>query len=243
MIKHIYQRADFSCFIIDSDGDFRVVSTDTRAAINDDDERARLGTDTDYLKQLYRPNGDYTPGVYYGCLSDIKENVHLLVRDSERPYYYKINHLNKLEKHNYEKYQEMDDWKLTDHMKPFEPERDIEQVGVNRNPYSRSFIYPRMFIISANGEGLELLAQDQMDQIVKFNQYKEDSLTTSRVEYVENTQMNSIQVMNKVTSIQEAQMANQKMGKLSFPEYAWPYIIPHRTEAEIKQLKPLQDQY
>ena len=55
--------------------------------------------------------------------------------------------------------------------------------------------------------------------------------------------MNSIQVMNKVTSIQEAQLANQKMGKLSFPEYAWPYIIPHRTEEEIKQLKPLQDQY
>ena len=58
-----------------------------------------------------------------------------------------------------------------------------------------------MFIISPNGEGLELLSQDQIDQIVKFNQYKGDSLTTSRVEYVENTQMNSIQVMNKVTSI------------------------------------------
>jgi len=63
-----------------------------------------------------------------------------------------------------------------------------------------------MFIISPSGEGLELLSQDQIDQIVKFNQYKGDSLTTSRVEYVENTQMNSIQVMNKVTSIQEAQL-------------------------------------
>lgn len=44
-----------------------------------------------------------------------------------------------------------------------------------------------MFIISPVGEGLELLSQDQIDQIVKFNQYKGDSLTTSRVEYVENT--------------------------------------------------------
>jgi len=50
-------------------------------------------------------------------------------------------------------------------------------------------------------------------------------------------------VMNKVGSLQEAELGNQKMGKLSFPEYAWPYIIPHRTEDQIKQLKPLQDQY
>jgi len=70
VIKHIYQRQDFSCFMIDEDGDFRVISTDARAAINDEDERARLGTDTDYLKQLYQPNGVYTPSVYYGCLSD-----------------------------------------------------------------------------------------------------------------------------------------------------------------------------
>ena len=243
VIKHIYQRADFSCIMVDNDGDFRVISTDARAAINDDDERARLGTDTDYLKQMYKAKGDYTPGVYYGHISDNKEDVHLAIRDSERPFYYKVNYLNKLEKHGYENFVESDDWKPNEIFEPFEPERDVENIGIHRNPFARSFIYPRMFIISPNGEGIELLSQDQIDQIVKFNQYKGDSLTTSRVEYVENTQMNSIQVMNKVTSIQEAQLANQKMGKLSFPEYAWPYIIPHRTEEEIKLLKPLQDQY
>jgi len=50
VIRHIYQRTDFSCFMIDQDGDFRIISTEARAAINDDDERARLGADTDYLK-------------------------------------------------------------------------------------------------------------------------------------------------------------------------------------------------
>jgi hypothetical protein len=44
--------------MIDEDGDFRVVSSDARAAINDDDERARLGTDTDYLKVHYQPQGE-----------------------------------------------------------------------------------------------------------------------------------------------------------------------------------------
>jgi len=73
--------------------------------------------------------------------------------------------------------------------------------------------------------------------------YREDALRTARVEYVENTQMQSIQYMNKVTSIQETQLANEKMAKLSFPEYAWPYIIPRRTDDEIKAMKPIQDQY
>lgn len=51
--RHFFQRQDFSCFIIDEDGDFRIISTEARAAINDDDERSRLGTDSDYLKVMY----------------------------------------------------------------------------------------------------------------------------------------------------------------------------------------------
>lgn len=53
--------------------------------------------------------------------------------------------------------------------------------------------------------------------------------------------MNSIQVLNKVTSIQEKQLDNQKMAKLNFPEYAWPYVLPHRSEQELMKMKPLQD--
>lgn len=50
VLKHIYLRSDFSCFMIDNEGDFKVISTNTRAAINDEDERTRLGNDTDFLK-------------------------------------------------------------------------------------------------------------------------------------------------------------------------------------------------
>lgn len=100
-----------------------------------------------------------------------------------------------------------------------------------------------MFIISPNGQGIELLAQEQVDQFLKYNQHREDVLSTSRVEYVDNTQLNSIQVMNKVTSLQETQLENQKMNKLPFPEYAEPYVIPRKSEDEMKQLKPQQDVY
>ena len=36
--------------MIDNEGDFKLISTNTRAAINEEDERARLGNDTDFLK-------------------------------------------------------------------------------------------------------------------------------------------------------------------------------------------------
>lgn len=148
-----------------------------------------------------------------------------------------------MEKKAYAAFEENDDWRPVDQSKAYDGDQDIEPVGTHRNPFSRSFLYPRMFIINPNGEGLELLTQDQIDQVVKHSQYRGDTLTTSRVEYIDNTQMNSIQVISKVTSIQEVRLANDKMGALSFPEYAWPYIIPRKTEEEMRLLKPLQDQY
>jgi len=102
VMRNFFQRQDFSCFIIDEDGDFRILSTDARAAIHDDDERSRLGTDSDYLKVMYQPNGIYTAGVYYGNISDVQEDVHIITRDFDKPFCYKINSINKLEKLNYE---------------------------------------------------------------------------------------------------------------------------------------------
>jgi hypothetical protein len=244
VIKHIYQRQDFSCFMIDQDGDFRVISTDARAAINDDDERARLGTDSDYLKQMYQPNGQYIPSVYYGCLTDDPQSIHLTARDSDKPFCYRVIHNSKLVKLENKDFENNEDYLIKEDKKnAFEADRDIEKIGIHKNPFTRSFIFPRIFIINPTGEGMEILSQDQVDQLIKYNSHKEDTLTTSRVEYIENTQMNSIQVMSKVTTIQEMELINQKMDKLSFPEYSYPYIIARKTEDQIKKLKPLQDHY
>lgn len=57
VFKHIFLRQDYSCVIVDSDGDFKIISVNARAAINEEEERARLGSDTDFLKQMYKPKG------------------------------------------------------------------------------------------------------------------------------------------------------------------------------------------
>jgi hypothetical protein len=102
----------------------------------------------------------YTPGVYYGNISEVAENVHIICRDCERAFCYKIKSNNKLEKTIYEGWEDNSDWNLAKTFKEFEADRDIERINIQRNPYIRSFIFPRMFVINPNGEGFELLSQD-----------------------------------------------------------------------------------
>ena len=158
---------------------------------------------------MYQPNGTYTPGVYYGCICDDLEKVHLTIRDCDKPFIYRVLHNSKLLKYQNLDWEASEDYVIReDTRQTFEADRDIEKIGIHKNPFTRSFIFPRIFIINPNGEGMELLNQDQVDKLIKFCSHKQDTLTTSRVEYVENTQMNSIQVMSKVSTIQEVEIAN-----------------------------------
>ena len=91
------------------------------------------------------------------------------MRDSEKPFYYMINGQNKLEKRNYDKFERNDDWVPLDLGQSFEGNPDVEPINIGRNPFARSFLFPRMFIVSPNGEGLELLCQDQLDDFVRNN--------------------------------------------------------------------------
>lgn len=47
---------------------------------------------------MYTPYDEFHPGVYQGHISENTKNVHIATRDCERPFIYKLNYLNKLEK-------------------------------------------------------------------------------------------------------------------------------------------------
>lgn len=218
-----------------------MITTTARSSINNADERTRLGNDTDFQKELYiLPNA--TPGVFSGKICEDPEQIHLSVRDSDRPFTYSINGYNKLEKRSYDEFEKNEDWQPFDLQR--EQDAEIENINNARNPYTKFFNFPRMFIVQPDSSGLELLSQDQLDEIVKNSQNRTDTLTTSRVEQVEKAQMNSIQVMTKVVSLQEAELNNNQIsGRLKLPEYAEPYVIKMVDEEQLKKMKPLQDQY
>jgi hypothetical protein len=157
--KHLYLREDFSSFIIDEEGDFKVITTSTRSSINNADERTRLGNDTDYLKELYlSPRANLTPGVFAGRICEDSEQNHLSVRDSDRPFIYSITGDNRLEKRAYEAFERNDDWQPYDLQREYDPE--IEPINNSRNPHTKYFSFPRLFVIQPDSSGLELLSQD-----------------------------------------------------------------------------------
>ena len=62
-----------------------------------------------------------------------------------------VNNENGIEKCKYTAFEKNNEFQSDNHAKPYETERDIEHVCVGKNPFTRNFIYPRMFIISENG--------------------------------------------------------------------------------------------
>jgi hypothetical protein len=58
----MFSRKDFSVVITDTLGNVSIISANTRDALNELGEKRRLGErDTDYLKELDRLQGHFTP--------------------------------------------------------------------------------------------------------------------------------------------------------------------------------------
>lgn len=103
-------------------------------------------------------------------------DLNIAVKDFDRPFLYKILGQHTLKKEKLDNWVRNTDFDTRQPPLQFEPERDIEYTGMCKNPYIKYFIYPRIFILNPDGDGVELLSQEQVDQLVKYTQNKEDVL-------------------------------------------------------------------
>lgn len=113
------------------------------------------------------PDDNMTPSVYYGSIQADSDCSWLQTRDSDKPWIYRMYVDGRLEKKNYPKFEKNDDWAPASIGAPVENQPEIELINNTRNPFSKAFIFPKMFIISPDGHGVELLSQDQLDGFVK----------------------------------------------------------------------------
>jgi hypothetical protein len=70
---------------------------------------------------------------------------------------------------NYESWEKNTDWDVRVPNYKFEEGRDIETIGMSKNPFMKFFIYPRMFVLNSGGDGCELMTQEQVDQVIKHS--------------------------------------------------------------------------
>jgi hypothetical protein len=65
--RHMIKRSDLSVVVVDSSGHISLITSNARSALNENGKKARLGPedkDVDYLVELARKPGQYTPMVY-----------------------------------------------------------------------------------------------------------------------------------------------------------------------------------
>lgn len=70
--RHLIRRSDLSVVMVDSSGHISLVSSNARAALNENGRKDPLGQadkDLDYLVELARRPGEFTPQVYQAFIS------------------------------------------------------------------------------------------------------------------------------------------------------------------------------
>lgn len=68
-IQHIFKRPDFSVFSINQLNKIRVISSNTRSAINEATMKQKMGEDIAYLYAINWDPSDMYTGVYVGYIS------------------------------------------------------------------------------------------------------------------------------------------------------------------------------
>ena len=80
-IQHIFKRPDFSVFSINQLNKMRVISSNTRSAVNEATEKKKMGSDTAYLFAINWDPADMYTGVYVGYISHQPKSSILYIND------------------------------------------------------------------------------------------------------------------------------------------------------------------
>lgn len=70
--RHFIKRSDLSIVVVDSSGHISLITSNARSALNENGRRSKLGIeekDVDYLVELARRPGEFTPQVYQAYIS------------------------------------------------------------------------------------------------------------------------------------------------------------------------------
>ena len=83
-IQHIFNRPDFSIFAINQMNKIRVISSNSRSAINEATTKSKMGEDTGYYYAVNWDMQDMYSGVYVGFISHQPKSSLLYINDQEK---------------------------------------------------------------------------------------------------------------------------------------------------------------
>ena len=186
--RTMISRNDLSVVVCDSLGHISIISSNTRDALNELGEKRKVGDrDSDYLHELHRPYGHYTPQVYQAHInvapgkSTIKtknnfdDTIFILRQDMTidkivNGVVFKTRQITEQER-------EVRKRKLAMVLNTVHQQQttgaqkyndlELEETGGLIEPNQRSFIFPRLFIVNNDGSAKELLSRLQLSYEIR----------------------------------------------------------------------------
>lgn len=139
-----------------------IISSNTRSVLNENGGKAAMGKDNDYAKEFSRSSDSYTRCVYYATISPEEGQSNILTVD-ERYKYILTSYLGLVKISNddqYEGSQHKSMIEKSEKSQIYDDGREIEEIGGWKNPFTKHYLFPRLFVIKPNGSGWELLSKE-----------------------------------------------------------------------------------
>jgi hypothetical protein len=89
-------------------------------------------------------------------------------------------------------------------------------VGGYKNPSTKHYIFPRLFVVNSDGSGYELLTKEQLDYYFRIAKHREESLKQRRTVMVGTTMAKTHYFVTKVKNMSDFDIESQQLKLLAF---------------------------
>lgn len=229
-IQHIFTRPDFTVFAVNQLDKIKVISANTRQALNEANTKRGLGQDFDYLNAIHSDPEDQAPGVYTGILAP--QGTELYINDKE--FSYKLTGDLQLVKQRFvEADGEVEVITAKVNGASEKKEGDLlENIGASKNPRDKYYNMPRLFVIRNDGSGYELLAKEQLDYYFRTQKHSAEALKQRKDVIIGATQARALYFLTKVRTLHDREHDNTHLKSLEFPKNSL-YALLHLKDQKI----------
>ena len=93
----------------------------------------------------------------------------------------------------------------------------MEEVGGYKDPFTKHYMYPRLFVIRNDGSGYELLSKEQLEHYFRVQKHRAEVLKQRQIVLVGATSAKCHYFVTKVKTLQENLTEMNILKHLNFP--------------------------
>lgn len=86
--------------------------------------------------------------------------------------------------------------------------KELEDVGGYKNPLTKHFILPRLFVVNSDGSGYELLTKDQLEYYFRIAKHRVEAIKQRRSVMVGTTLAKTHYFVTRVKNMQDFDQEN-----------------------------------